>query len=195
MFACSLSTCQWQTCLLAAFLPANGRHVCLQPFYLPMADMFACSLSTCQWQTCLLAAFLPANGRHVCLQPFYLPMADMFACSLSTCQWQPCLLAAFLPANGRHVCLQPFYLPMAFFVPPSHAIIHKELNLLYQASHPRIQIKEYESKAKCRLRECYYQIFTHVVQLVQFQILTEMNYFGNILRRRQFCHSFFDLLL
>merc|ERR1711970_141226 len=26
----------------------------------------------------------------------------------------------------------PFYLPMAFFVPPSHAIIHKELNLLYQ---------------------------------------------------------------
>jgi len=26
----------------------------------------------------------------------------------------------------------PFYLPMAFFIPPSHAIVHKELNLLYQ---------------------------------------------------------------
>jgi len=26
----------------------------------------------------------------------------------------------------------PFYLPMAFFIPPTHAIIHKELNLLYQ---------------------------------------------------------------
>merc|ERR1712200_205685 len=26
----------------------------------------------------------------------------------------------------------PFYLPMAFFIPPQHAIIHKELNLLYQ---------------------------------------------------------------
>lgn len=26
----------------------------------------------------------------------------------------------------------PFYLPMAFFVPPSHAVVHKELNLLYQ---------------------------------------------------------------
>ena len=30
------------------------------------------------------------------------------------------------------VSLQPFYLPLALFVPPSHAIIHKELNLLYQ---------------------------------------------------------------
>ena len=28
--------------------------------------------------------------------------------------------------------LQPFYLPLALFVPPSHAVIHKELNLLYQ---------------------------------------------------------------
>ena len=27
---------------------------------------------------------------------------------------------------------QPFYLPLAFFVPPSHAIVHMELNLLYQ---------------------------------------------------------------
>jgi len=26
----------------------------------------------------------------------------------------------------------PFYLPMAFFIPPTHAIVHKELNLLYQ---------------------------------------------------------------
>jgi len=26
----------------------------------------------------------------------------------------------------------PFYLPLAFFIPPSHAIVHKELNLLYQ---------------------------------------------------------------
>jgi len=26
----------------------------------------------------------------------------------------------------------PFYLPMAFFVPPAQAVIHKELNLLYQ---------------------------------------------------------------
>jgi len=26
----------------------------------------------------------------------------------------------------------PFYLPMAFFLPPSHAIVHKEFNLLYQ---------------------------------------------------------------
>jgi len=26
----------------------------------------------------------------------------------------------------------PFYLPLALFVPPSHAIVHKELNLLYQ---------------------------------------------------------------
>jgi len=26
----------------------------------------------------------------------------------------------------------PFYLPMAFFIPPSHAVVHKELNLLYQ---------------------------------------------------------------
>ena len=30
------------------------------------------------------------------------------------------------------VPLQPFYLPLAFFVPPSHAIVHRELNLLYQ---------------------------------------------------------------
>ena len=28
--------------------------------------------------------------------------------------------------------MQPFYLPLALFVPPSHAVIHKELNLLYQ---------------------------------------------------------------
>ena len=27
---------------------------------------------------------------------------------------------------------QPFYLPMAFFIPPTHAIVHKEFNLLYQ---------------------------------------------------------------
>jgi len=26
----------------------------------------------------------------------------------------------------------PFYLPLAFFIPPQHAIIHKELNLLFQ---------------------------------------------------------------
>jgi len=26
----------------------------------------------------------------------------------------------------------PFYLPLALFVPPSHALVHKELNLLYQ---------------------------------------------------------------
>lgn len=26
----------------------------------------------------------------------------------------------------------PFYLPMAFFIPPTHAIVHKEFNLLYQ---------------------------------------------------------------
>jgi len=26
----------------------------------------------------------------------------------------------------------PFYIPLAFFIPPSHAVIHKELNLLYQ---------------------------------------------------------------
>ena len=26
----------------------------------------------------------------------------------------------------------PFYLPMAFFVPPSHMIIHVQFNLLYQ---------------------------------------------------------------
>ena len=28
--------------------------------------------------------------------------------------------------------LQPFYLPMAFFVPPSHLIVHAQFNLLYQ---------------------------------------------------------------
>ena len=27
---------------------------------------------------------------------------------------------------------QPFYLPLALFLPPSHAVVHKELNLLYQ---------------------------------------------------------------
>ena len=27
---------------------------------------------------------------------------------------------------------QPFYLPLALVVPPSHAVVHKELNLLYQ---------------------------------------------------------------
>ena len=27
---------------------------------------------------------------------------------------------------------QPFYLPLALFIPPSQALVHKELNLLYQ---------------------------------------------------------------
>ena len=30
------------------------------------------------------------------------------------------------------VFFQPFYLPLALFIPPSQALVHKELNLLYQ---------------------------------------------------------------
>jgi hypothetical protein len=29
---------------------------------------------------------------------------------------------------------QPFYLPMAFFVPPTHLIVHAQFNLLFQVS-------------------------------------------------------------